>query len=89
MRDAGIPIWAEAAFVRAKVRLIMGDTEIILAMEAVAELLLIVDFDRRYFQVGQVEWKAIVRNGKSRRVCTLYPTARGRAKLGVILRKRK
>ena len=56
-------------------------------MEAIWALRLIVDFARRYFQVGHVERKAMVRNNKNRWIFPLVSTARGRAELEAFLRK--
>ena len=66
----------------------MGGDGILLGMEANGELRLIVEFDRRYFQAGQGEWNVMVRNDRNQWVYPLVPTARGRTKLGRILRKR-
>ena len=53
----------------------------LLGIEVVAELHMVVDSERRYSKIWKVEWKAMVRNNKNRRVFSLVPAERGRAKL--------
>ena len=68
--SAAIPIWVGAEFIPANVRLIKGDNELI-GMEVICELLLIVDFERRYVQVAQAEWQVVIRNVGDRLVFRL------------------
>ena len=81
MRAAVIHIWVPAEFEALGIRLIAGDTELLLGVSAIGKLNSEGSFRRRNFQYGQGEWKAMVRNNKSLRVSHIAPTARGHTKL--------
>ena len=72
MRASAVHIFVETEFIPPNVRLMKGDNGLLLCMEFVGGLRLIVDFDRRYFQVGQGEWRSMVRNGINRRLPPLF-----------------
>ena len=42
-------------FIQAEVRLVYADTDPLLGMEVIVGILVVVDFDTRYLQVGHVE----------------------------------
>ena len=76
-----IPIRRNTDFKPAKVRLHKGDIELLLGIGVVGELRLTVNFNHPNFQIGQGEWEAMARNGKTRRVSSISPTVRGDTKL--------
>ena len=70
-----------------KIRLINGETELLLGMDIIRKLRLAVDLGSDRFQVGQGEWEAMTFNDKHRWVFPLVPNACAFAKLDQYFRK--
>ena len=79
--DITAPIWVGGQFRPVRVRLIGGDTELLLEMEIITELRITVGFGNRNFHVGRGEWRATTRIAGILWVFPLPPTARGYTKL--------
>ena len=64
-----VSIWVAGGFRLVRVRLVGGDSELLLAMNIIEKLRIKVDFAHRNSHIGQGEWRAMARNGgKSMRI---------------------
>ena len=79
MRDsllgAVIPIWAGGTFGPVRVRLIRGESELLLGVDIVKKMDSAVNFGSDQFKVGKSEWGMMTFNEKHRRVFPLVPTS--------------